>query len=301
MLLLSGLAPLCRALRQGSRVIIFACVIASGARKESVCPRAPTTYENPSLSPRLKFRYSVIPGGARSAEELKAAQGFDPVVAEHYKDFGALPNRYRPPRNMFVYVSYRIQDHVYWSSTRREIPAGEALLSDGRHLARVRCGNRLSFVPHSPTLVGAEPSDAELDSLEPPPKLPDLHPEYPDLLFPQPTNLAASSSQIHSTGGTTLGENTSAESVTFLGTDDVAPGVFKSVGGYRETLLDPSRELELVNTPEPQSFGLVFVGALLVGSFLLWKTLRRFIQHSKRRDFLESKGGLAASKRKSVD
>ncbi len=119
--------------------------------------------------PRKNFRFSVVPGGVYSANELKDSRVADRVVAEHYSDFGASAERTSLPADAYMYVSYRIADHVYWSKQRHRIPKGEKVLCDGKNLARVRCGNRLSLVPKTPVSPGKEPTEPMLGMLEPPP------------------------------------------------------------------------------------------------------------------------------------
>jgi hypothetical protein len=101
-------------------------------------------------TPRL-FPFSVIPGGARSAQQLENALTHDPVAAAHYAGFDVARTRViRLDRSEAVYVSYRIGNQIYWTSKRLYVPAGETLLSDGEHEARTRCGNRLSRTPQLP-------------------------------------------------------------------------------------------------------------------------------------------------------
>jgi hypothetical protein len=57
-----------------------------------------------------------------------------------------------------TYVSYRLGNDVFWTKKKVTIRAGETLLSDGEHLARTRCGNRLSDVPATP-ISSADPID----------------------------------------------------------------------------------------------------------------------------------------------
>jgi hypothetical protein len=97
---------------------------------------------------RPVYPYSVIPGGVVNARELASAVHRDPVVAAHYSDFHAASARLmRLPSGRQVYVSYRLGDHVYWTSKKVTLWAGETVLTDGIHLARTRCGNRISEVP----------------------------------------------------------------------------------------------------------------------------------------------------------
>jgi hypothetical protein len=53
-----------------------------------------------------------------------------------------------------AYVSYRINDKVYWM---------KKLLTDGTNYARARCGNRISEVSQAPTSA-EEPAHALLDT-----------------------------------------------------------------------------------------------------------------------------------------
>lgn len=99
---------------------------------------------------RKIYPLSVIYGGAYSAEELNRARRLDTVVRMHYADFGKTAVVQQTPKNLLMYVSYRKADRVYWTKTKRRIPAGEFVLSDGKNLARARCGNRLSFTPQQP-------------------------------------------------------------------------------------------------------------------------------------------------------
>jgi hypothetical protein len=97
------------------------------------------------------YPYSVIPGGARSSKELGAALRIDDVAREHYADFNVAAARIiRVAADRKAYVSYRKGDKIFWTRKQVKLHAGETLLSDGEHLARTRCGNRVSAVPRSP-------------------------------------------------------------------------------------------------------------------------------------------------------
>jgi hypothetical protein len=135
---------------------------------------APVTKPLPAYirSLRPNYPYSVIPGGAYSPQELRYASGKDNVVRAHYADFhldDARVVKLTAPR--YEYVSYRIQNRVYWTGKKLRIPEGEYLLTDGVHFARTRCGNRLSDQP-----------SGEISSLEPPPALLSQPLLRPDLL-----------------------------------------------------------------------------------------------------------------------
>jgi hypothetical protein len=131
---------------------------------------APDVRQEAVKKPRKIYSYSVIPGGAYSREELALALKVDPVAAAHYSDFEASNTSVHPlPQDTYVYVSYRKADHVYWTANKHRVPKGELVLSDGKHLARTRCGNRLSGIPEFPIAHGPQPSELALNAPELPP------------------------------------------------------------------------------------------------------------------------------------
>jgi len=138
---------------------------------------------------RAVFPYSVIPGGVRDAAELRKRADADPVVAEHYAGFRMAEARtVRLERATQMYVSYRIKNRVYWTRNRMTIPAGETLVSDGEHLARVRCGNRLSAIAAKP-VSASEPPREKLESPQSiPPLLAQLLPGEGGEIFPPPVS-----------------------------------------------------------------------------------------------------------------
>ena len=98
------------------------------------------------------FPYSVIPGGVHSGQELMDAAKREPVVAAHYAQFVA--NHARViclVQDKLAYVSYRLGNHIFWTKKKVTLHKGERLLNDGEHLARTRCGNRVSVVAMAPT------------------------------------------------------------------------------------------------------------------------------------------------------
>jgi hypothetical protein len=101
-------------------------------------------------APRTVYRYSIVPGGVYSREELEQARRVDPVVAAHYADFGDQAEVSKLNADTFVYVSYRKANRVYWSAQKHKVAKGEKILTDGKHMARTRCGNRLSLTPQQP-------------------------------------------------------------------------------------------------------------------------------------------------------
>ncbi|HKN60835.1 MAG TPA: PEP-CTERM sorting domain-containing protein [Candidatus Acidoferrales bacterium] len=138
----------------------------------------PLTDAGRSLRPMLP--YSVIPGGAADAAELRNAIVQDPVVAIHYAVFDiSRTHVVRLDSNRALYVSYRLGDRVFWTKKKLILPRGETVLTDGQHLARTRCGNRLSETaevptsPKEPERAALETPEApELTGLTPPPELP---------------------------------------------------------------------------------------------------------------------------------
>ncbi len=115
-------------------------------------PTIPFEPNDTDSAPKQNFYpYSVIPGGADSASELRNAIANDSTVRAHYADFvvaNARVERLKAPQAF--YVSYRVGNSIFWTKSALTIRAGETVLSDGSHLARTRCGNRLSAVPVAP-------------------------------------------------------------------------------------------------------------------------------------------------------
>ena len=118
----------------------------------------------PAEHSRTIYPYSVIAGGAESAQELRGAVAADSVVAQHYSDFDlAKARRVALDAPKLMYVSYRIGNKVFWTKHKLALRKGEAMLSDGRNMARTRCGNRVSVLPMRPN-APAEPSSSELEA-----------------------------------------------------------------------------------------------------------------------------------------
>ena len=113
---------------------------------------------------RPVYPYSVVPGGVRSAEELKEAVAKDPVVAEHYAGFQRDRARLVAlPAPEAVYVSYRIGSEVFWTKKKLMLAKGENVITDGVSSARARCGNRISETPQAKTSP-QEPSPKTLET-----------------------------------------------------------------------------------------------------------------------------------------
>lgn len=121
-----------------------------------------------NLSERVIYPFSVIPGGVRDAGELSEKMKKDPVVAAHYSGFGVAKARPVAAREATpVHVAYRIGDKVYWTAKKVRLHKGETLITDGRNVARGRCGNRVSVLAQEPTSPEEPPAEV-LDTPVPP-------------------------------------------------------------------------------------------------------------------------------------
>jgi hypothetical protein len=211
-----------------------------------------------TASRRAVFPYSVIPGGVRDAKELQSSASKDPLVAEHYSDFRiARAHTLRLDRPTLMYVSYRLNNRVYWTKNRMTIPAGETLISDGENYARVRCGNRLSPVAALPVSISEPPSE----KLENPEFVPPLLAELPAhenfIIDPLLANVPGFAPL---PGGGPI-----ASSLPPVGFPPIlGPGV--TPPGPNTNPPPP------VNTPEPGSLGLFLCGAVFFG---VWAFLRK--------------------------
>jgi hypothetical protein len=117
---------------------------------------------------RVVYRYSVIPGGVRSVEELKNAIARDPVVSAHYAAFHLSRARIiRLDRARSLHVSYRLGNHIFWTKRKLKIAKGETLITDGVHTARTRCGNLISATM-LPPVFPSEPTVREMDTTQDP-------------------------------------------------------------------------------------------------------------------------------------
>lgn len=139
---------------------------------------------------RPVYQYSVVPGGVRSGEELRAAAVRDRSVAAHYAGFRyeqARVARSKEPR--LVYLSYRMNGRILWTKARHRLPEGETVLTDGDTMARTRCGNQISIRKRLP-VAQAEPTAAQLEELIPqmvPPVQVDLPAQFHSALLSSAT------------------------------------------------------------------------------------------------------------------
>jgi len=136
------------------------------AEREGVSPGQPqrAAPKLPAIVRALRpnYPYSVIPGGVYSPDELRRNVEKDPLVRNHYSGFDVRAARLvAASSDRLQYASYRMNGQIYWTKRRLRIPKGEILMTDGRNLARTRCGNRLSEVP-VPETAQLEPEPPEL-------------------------------------------------------------------------------------------------------------------------------------------
>ena len=125
---------------------------------------APGTPPNPAPV----YRHSVIPGGVRQSSELTSALAHDQYARAHFASFNAAKAyvvHTKAPR--LAHVSYRMGEKIYWTKKKVRLPAGEALLTDGKSFVRARCGNRISDTAQS-NVSDQEPAPEVLDMVIPP-------------------------------------------------------------------------------------------------------------------------------------
>lgn len=142
----------------------------AGLDQTGLNPADSSALTNPSYSAfiasrpgRPAYLYSVIPGGIANAEDLRQAMGRDPVVAREFAGFDfqrAHLVQISEPQSM--HVAYRTGDKVYWTRKKVKLHRGETLISDGKIVARTRCGNRIALVPLGPPAI-VDPVDADFN------------------------------------------------------------------------------------------------------------------------------------------
>ncbi len=154
----------------------------------------PSILINENSTRRRVYPYSVIPGGVESAADLRNSVARDPVIAKHYKDFDVERARIiRLSQGRALYVSYRLGNGVFWTKKPLMLAKGETVITDGEHIARTRCGNRVSEVPAGPVLAAQPEFEAgppeEIEALGGAPVLPSgLGPPIELPLTPSPVS-----------------------------------------------------------------------------------------------------------------
>jgi hypothetical protein len=100
---------------------------------------------------RPAYLYSIIPGGVESVEELRQVVAHDPVAAQHFQGFDFQhAHLVQVSDKQSMFVAYRMGDKVYWTRKKVALHPGEKLISDGKIVARTRCGNRVAVAPLGP-------------------------------------------------------------------------------------------------------------------------------------------------------
>jgi hypothetical protein len=176
-------------------LLVVACIFAvrwfseesHGAASQRTTPSTNHNFEFSNGAPsygiqarnrRLVYPYSVVPGGVRSADELREITTHDPIVAKHYAGFDYTRARViEVDHPRLVYVSYRRGGQIHWTSKQASLHKGEKLLTDGHIIARTRCGNQVSVLPQV-DISPQEPMMAELER-------PDALASGTEQLFPQ--------------------------------------------------------------------------------------------------------------------
>jgi hypothetical protein len=145
---------------------------------------APVAVAEPGVVVRPVYPYSVLPGGAYDALELKNKLNADEVAARHYQDFELASLRSVKAHLLpAVYLSYRRGSSIYWTRRPMQLTEGEILLTDGARFARARCGNRISATPQAP-FAETEPTEETLN-------IPELREEQHGSPAAPPANVSA--------------------------------------------------------------------------------------------------------------
>ena len=200
----------------------------------------------PLKGSRTLFPYSVIPGGVQNAQELRNALEHDPIAAAHYAGFDVSQTHVvRLASDQRMYVSYRLNNQIYWTRKTLKLLKGETVITDGKNVARTRCGNRLSATAQSP-VAAKQPLDMTLD----PSPLPDLAEARP-MALPMALPFPLASSVLTPGSG-----------------DVVTPAIFPPAGGgsspHNATTPPITPTTPPVATPEPDSFELTAAGISIV-------------------------------------
>ncbi len=144
-------------------------VVADGPNEPEEIKLPPAALKK--IEGRAIYRYSLIPGGIRSIDDLRAALEADGVLAEHYAGFDlAHASMATLDHDIWAYVSYRTVDGIFWTTKLVLLKSGEQVVSDGEHLARARCGNRISWLLERrtpPKAPDPEDMDYPVNFLEP--------------------------------------------------------------------------------------------------------------------------------------
>ena len=137
------------------------------------------------LAAATTYPYSIVPGGVASDRDVRQARAQSALTDAHYTGIGPLA----PTAVVFptvAYVSSLKEGRIHWS--KLTLAAGEPLLTDGTHLIRARCGNRITFTepppgavipPEESTVVLPEVPWTAPPAVAPPEPAPWITPEAP--------------------------------------------------------------------------------------------------------------------------
>lgn len=196
-----------------------------------------------NVEKRKLYPYSVIPGGLEDVSDLRNAVARDPLVAAHYANFNLGQARVvQLDRDQAVYVSFRLNDRIYWTKKALLLHRGERVITDGQHFARTRCGNRASVAPENPT----SPKEPTAEAMDAAPKFP-LVADIPEI-WPTPEGL------VPPVGTAPAGEI-------------IPPAYFPIVGAGSPNTgsPDPTPSTPPVTTPEPGTLSLLAVALVAIG------------------------------------
>lgn len=214
------------------------------------------------MASRPLYPYSVIPGGVESRQELKDAIAHDPVAAGHYANFDVAKVRVvRLDRDRMVYISYRMGDRVFWTSKKVKLAKSEAVITDGTHEARTRCGNRLSDTPAQPV----SPTEPTPQALEQP-----QSPQLVAILEPAAFNFPPTPPLPRPLGSPLSPPSTPPDSPP--GGGMIPPPFFPPIGGGGS--LPPAVSLP-VPVPEPTSLSMVVAGIAVIFAANWFTNVRR--------------------------
>jgi hypothetical protein len=97
------------------------------------------------------------------ARRRDRAMARDPVVAREFAGFNfQTAHLVQVSAKKLMHVAYRMGDKVYWTRKKVELHPGEMLISDGKIVARTRCGNRVAMAALGPPAF-VEPLEADFN------------------------------------------------------------------------------------------------------------------------------------------
>jgi hypothetical protein len=161
------------------------------------------------------------------------------------------------PRDQWLYTSYRVGASVYWTKHTVRVRAGETVLSDGVHMIRGRCGNRLSSVPNKPTRLIDPPSILEdtptVVTEDKPPDVPFANPGSD--LVDIPVDLPGQPGTPTSHPVPTVPGAPRPQFVTTR----------QTITGPAAALLPPHSTAAVVEAPEPGTWAMMLGGLAIIG------------------------------------